>query len=270
VQQDQEDHHPAQPAMQKIDRGPTSSDDPSDRTILDAQDKYWRQTREGEEPEPVRIGAEFRLGQEGREEEGGNEERPGEMAEREGEVCPRRVTGRRKAPSTREDASRDRGDRDRDARDRVDHARGCEERFANRRQRSTASSRFARRLPVCVHDSSVSARLIFMHSEEPLPAADGVSPFSRGEQREVCRNPRQDDECEGTGPCDREDALVPGIGLVRVVDCCERSECQPRFVNAVSERKDLTVPASARLWYAARAPADRHPCLGALLRPVCR
>lgn len=81
--------------MQEVDRRPSSSEQPLDRSVLRAEYEERRKTRDGEEAEPVRVLAELRFGEEGCQDEGGDEEDAEEFAEAEREIWSGGVAGRR-------------------------------------------------------------------------------------------------------------------------------------------------------------------------------
>jgi len=91
VEQHHEHHHPSQPTMKKVDARPSLAEQPLNGAVLGREDKGRRDGGEGEESEPIRVGAKLRLGEERGEEEGWNEEGEKEGAEGEGEKIARRV-----------------------------------------------------------------------------------------------------------------------------------------------------------------------------------
>lgn len=91
MQEDEQNDHAPDPAMQEVDRRPSSSEQPHDRSVLRAEDEEGREAGDCEEAESVRVLAELRLGQKSGEDEGGDEQDAEECADTEGEVRSSRV-----------------------------------------------------------------------------------------------------------------------------------------------------------------------------------
>ena len=214
MEEDEEDDGPAEPPVQEVDGGPPPAEEPARRPVFGAQDENGRDAGDGEEAEPVRVGAQLRLGQEGREEEGRDEEGDGEAAEAEWSVGARRVAGRRVA---RRESGEEGGEREGEEGRRADDGGEGEVRPAG--EAALARRRFGLHLLAVLEGHVASPRVALVDAEQAGRGPEGPPPVAGREDADEGGCGEDEDEGEGRGPGDGEVALVLRVGHVRVVHC---------------------------------------------------